>query len=63
MLERLVGQTFYCFLYAYSDYNQIAVGPIDQENTAYLHVHLEYLHTDKCLSDYVMHQQLFRDAC
>jgi len=27
MLERLVGQSFYCFLDGYSSYNQIAVDP------------------------------------
>ena len=35
MLERLVGQAFYCFLDGYSGYNQIAVDPEDQEKTAF----------------------------
>ncbi|XP_052731916.1 uncharacterized protein LOC128196116 [Vigna angularis] len=35
MLERLAGQTFYCFLDGYSGYNQIAVDPKDQEKTAF----------------------------
>ena len=35
MLERLVGQSFYCFLDGYSGYNQIAVDPQDQENTSF----------------------------
>ena len=30
MLERLTGQSFYCFLDGYSGYNQIAVDPQDQ---------------------------------
>ena len=35
MLERLAGKSFYCFLDAYSGYNQIAVDPQDQEKTAF----------------------------
>ena len=35
MLERLVGQSFYCFLDGYSGYNQIAVDPKDQEKTTF----------------------------
>ena len=35
MLERLVGQSFYCFLDGYSCYNQIVVDPQDQEKTAF----------------------------
>jgi len=35
MLERLVGQSFYCFLDGYSGYNQIVVDPQDQEKTAF----------------------------
>ena len=35
MLERLVGQSFYCFLDGYSGYNQIAVDPQDQEKIAF----------------------------
>jgi len=35
MIERLVGQSFYCFLDGYSGYNQIAVSPEDQENVAF----------------------------
>jgi len=35
MIERLVGQAFYCFLDEYSGYNQIAVAPEDQEKTAF----------------------------
>ena len=35
MLERLVGQSYYCFLDGYSGYNQIAVDPKDQEKTAF----------------------------
>ena len=35
MLERLVGQSFYCFLDGYSGYNQITVDPKDQEKTTF----------------------------
>jgi len=35
MIERLVGQAFYCFLDGYLGYNQIAVAPKDQEKTAF----------------------------
>ena len=35
MLERLVRQSFYCFLDGYSGYNQIVVDPNDQEKTAF----------------------------
>jgi len=35
MIERLIGQAFYCFLDGYSGYNQIAVAPEDQEKTAF----------------------------
>ncbi|XP_027345410.1 uncharacterized protein LOC113857571 [Abrus precatorius] len=35
MLERLAGQSYYCFLDGYSGYNQIAVNPQDQEKTAF----------------------------
>ena len=35
MLERLAGQSFYCFLDGYSGYNQIAVDPKDKEKTTF----------------------------
>ena len=35
MLERLAGQSYYCFLDGYSSYNQIVVDPKDQEKTAF----------------------------
>jgi len=35
MLERLVGQSYYCFLDGYFGYNQIVVDPKDQEKTAF----------------------------
>jgi len=35
MLERLAGQSYYCFLDGYSGYNQIVVDPKDQEKTAF----------------------------
>ena len=36
MLERLVGQDYYCFLDGYFGYNQITVDPKDQEKTAFI---------------------------
>ena len=35
MLDRLVGHPHYCFLDEYSDYNQIAIAPEDQEKTTF----------------------------
>jgi len=35
MLERLTGHAYYCFLDAYSGYNQIAIAPEDQEKTTF----------------------------
>jgi len=35
MLERLAGQTFYCFLDGHSGYNQIKVDPEEQEKTTF----------------------------
>ena len=35
MLDRLVGEEFYCFLDGYSGYNQIAIAPDDQEKTTF----------------------------
>ena len=35
MLERLAGQTYYCFFKGYSGYNQIVVNPTDQKNIAF----------------------------
>jgi hypothetical protein len=35
ILERLVGQSYYCFLDGYSGYNQVAVDPQDQEMTTF----------------------------
>ena len=35
MLERLAGQSFYCFLDGYSGYNQIVVDPNDLEKTTF----------------------------
>ncbi|XP_014511522.1 uncharacterized protein LOC106770213 [Vigna radiata var. radiata] len=35
MLERLVGQAYYCFLDGYFGYNQIVVDPEDQEKIAF----------------------------
>ena len=35
MLDRLAGYQYYCFLDGYSDYNQIAIAPEDQEKTTF----------------------------
>ena len=35
MLERLAGQSSYCFLVGYLGYNQIVVDPNDQEKTTF----------------------------
>ncbi|CAA7397117.1 unnamed protein product [Spirodela intermedia] len=35
ILDRLVGQTYFCFLDGYSRYNQIAIHPDDQEKTTF----------------------------
>jgi len=35
ILEKLAGQSFYCFLDGYSGYNQIPVYPKDQEKTTF----------------------------
>ena len=35
MLDQLAGHEYYCFLDGYSDYNQIAIAPEDQEKTTF----------------------------
>ena len=35
ILDKLSGQGFYCFLYGYSGYNQLAINPDDQEKTTF----------------------------
>ncbi|CAN6447737.1 unnamed protein product [Victoria cruziana] len=35
VLEKLAGQSYYCFLDGYSGYNQVAVHPDDQEKTTF----------------------------
>lgn len=35
ILERLAGQSYYCFLDGYSGYNQVAVDPKDQKKTTF----------------------------
>ena len=35
ILERLAGQSFFCFLDGYSGYNQVPVFPEDQEKTTF----------------------------
>jgi len=40
ILEKLVGQSFYCFLNGYSRYNQVLVYPEDErENHLYMFLH------------------------
>ena len=43
ILERLAGQSYYCFLDGYSSYNQVPVYPDDQEKTTF-HMTIWYLH-------------------
>lgn len=45
ILERLAGQSYYCFLDGYSGYNQVPVDPHDQEKNYF---HLSIWHF--CLS-------------
>jgi hypothetical protein len=61
MLERLVNNSFFCFLDGYSGYHQILIHPDDQSKTI-LHVHMELMLIVECLLDYVMLQLLFKDA-
>ena len=35
MLDRLAGHPHFCFLDRYSEYNQIAIAPEDQEKTTF----------------------------
>lgn len=35
ILERLAGETYYCFLDGYSGYNQIVVDPANREKTTF----------------------------
>ena len=35
MLDRLIGNEYFCFLYGYSGYNQITIAPEDQEKTTF----------------------------
>ena len=37
ILEKLPGQGFYCFLDGYSEYNQLAIHPDDQEKTTFIY--------------------------
>ena len=39
MLDRLAGKQYYCFLYGYSGYNQIAIAPEDQEKTTFTYLY------------------------
>ena len=35
MLEKLAGNSYYCFLDGYSGYNQVYIAPEDQEKTTF----------------------------
>jgi len=61
ILEKLAGQSFYCFLDGYSSYNQIPMYHEDQEKTM-LHAHWVYLFIRGCLFGYVMHLPHFKDT-
>nr|GEW47141.1 reverse transcriptase domain-containing protein [Tanacetum cinerariifolium] len=49
MLERLVGNEYYCFLDGFSGYFQIPIDPRDQEKTMFT-AHIAHLPIDACLS-------------
>src|SRR3954462_13199261 len=36
MLEKLAGNSYYCFLDGYSGYNQVYIAPEDQEKTTFI---------------------------
>ena len=61
VLERVSRHPFYCFLDGYSNYFQIEIDLEDQEKTTF--TPLVHLHIGECLSVYVMHPQLSKDAC
>jgi hypothetical protein len=61
MLERLANHSFFCFLDGYSGYQQIPIHPDDQSKTTFT-CQMELMLTVECLSGYVMHQLLFKDA-
>ena len=62
MLERLAGQSFYCFLDGYFGYNQIVVDPKDQEKM-HLLVPFVSLLIGGCHLGYAMLQPRFRGVC
>ncbi|GJT12623.1 reverse transcriptase domain-containing protein [Tanacetum coccineum] len=55
MLERLIGNEYYCFLDGFSGYFQIPIDPKDQDKTTSLAL-MGRLPTDVCLLVYVMLQ-------
>ncbi|GJS16800.1 hypothetical protein Tco_0411272 [Tanacetum coccineum] len=57
MLERLVGNEFYCFLDGFSGYFQIPIYPNDQEKTTFT-CHTERLLIAACLLVYAMHMHV-----
>ena len=61
MLDRLAGHPHFCFLDGYSEYNQIAIAPEDQEKTT-LHTHLVLLLLGECHLVCVMLLVLSKDA-
>ena len=62
ILDRLAGHPHYCFLDGYSGYNQIAIAPEDPEKTAFLHVLMAPLLSERCQLDYVMLLPPSKDA-
>nr|GFB65612.1 reverse transcriptase domain-containing protein [Tanacetum cinerariifolium] len=59
MLERLVGNEFYCFLDGFSGCFQIPIDPRDQEKTTFT-IHMARLPIDECLSVCAMYRALFK---
>nr|GFA68478.1 DNA-directed DNA polymerase [Tanacetum cinerariifolium] len=59
MLERLVGNQYYCFLDGLFGYFQIPIDPKDQKKTTFT-AHTERLLTVACIFGYAMHQARFR---
>ena len=62
ILERVAGHEFYYFLDGYPGYNQIKIALEDQEKTTFT-CPFGLFHIERCLSDYVMHQPRFKNAC
>ena len=61
ILDRLAGQTYFCFLDGYSRYNQIAIHPDNQEKTTFTCPFGTFA-LGECHSSYVTPLRHFRDA-